>query len=739
MSGGVKRIKKNILNIFESGILDSLSDGVSIQDTSFRIIYQNKVAKDIFGEHYGEYCYRIYEENKEVYKGCPLKKVFRSGKPHRVIKTVKRDNRIHYIEITASPLRDRKGKIIAGIEIVRDITESERLRRELTESEKKFRDLAEESLVGVYLIQDGLFRYVNPKLAEIFGYSVDELIDKKGPLELTHPDDHDIVIDYLNKRLSGEIKSVHYTFRGLRKDKSIIHVEVYGSGTIYNGKPAVVGTLIDITDRIIKEENLKRLSLEFQTLLDTIPDNITLQSRDLRVLWANRGAAKGIGKEVNDLIDRHCYRLWHMRDEPCEVCPVQRAFITGNLERDVVTTPDGRIWDLIANPVKDKDGRVINVLEIGREITEEKKRENLLRQKIEQLSILRTIDSIIASTLDLKTLLYTVTGYVIKELGVDAVDVLILEPHSMYLEFIVGDGFKTKEIEKTRLRIDQGLAGRACMERKTLFIPDLTVSDIQLPPSLRQEGFKAYLAVPLIAKGEVEGVLEVFHRSTIMPDKDFIDFLETIGGQIAIAIDNISMFENLRRKNVELLIAYDTTVEGWANALDLKDKETEGHSRRVTELTLKIARRMGIQGEELINIKRGALLHDIGKIGVPDSILFKPGKLTEEEWEIMKSHPVTGYKLLAPIPFLKDAIDIPYCHHENWDGSGYPRGLKGREIPLSARIFAVVDVWDALRSQRPYRPPWSKEDALRYINDMAGVKFDPEIVKVFMEIIREEF
>ncbi|MCX7796396.1 MAG: PAS domain S-box protein [bacterium] len=199
-------------------------------------------------------------------------------------------------------------------------------------------------------------------------------------------------------------------------------------------------------------------------------------------------------------------------------------------------------------------------------------------------------------------------------------------------------------------------------------------------------------------------------------------------------IQNLKTITELYRK---LEKAYDATIRSWGKILELRDKETEGHTERVVDLTIALAKRLGLKDEEVINIRRGAFLHDIGKLSVPDSILLKPGKLNAEEWEIIKKHPVIAYEALSSIEDLKPTLDIPYCHHENWDGTGYPRGLKGEEIPLSARIFAIADVWDALTSDRPYRPAWSKEEALRYIKEQAGKHFDPKIVEVFLEIIKE--
>lgn len=191
-----------------------------------------------------------------------------------------------------------------------------------------------------------------------------------------------------------------------------------------------------------------------------------------------------------------------------------------------------------------------------------------------------------------------------------------------------------------------------------------------------------------------------------------------------------------REASARLREAYDATLEGWARALELRDHETEGHCRRVTELTLNIARKLGISGD-LQNIYRGALLHDIGKMGIPDKILLKPGPLTEEEREVIRRHPGYAHELLSPISFLQSSMDIPYSHHERWDGKGYPQGLSGEQIPLAARIFSTVDVWDALTSDRPYRKAIPAGEALAYVHEHAGTEFDPQIVKAFESVVGE--
>jgi putative nucleotidyltransferase with HDIG domain len=246
------------------------------------------------------------------------------------------------------------------------------------------------------------------------------------------------------------------------------------------------------------------------------------------------------------------------------------------------------------------------------------------------------------------------------------------------------------------------------------------------------EHIVSYIGVPLLAKGQLVGVLEVLQRSQLSPKLEWLDFLEALAGQAAIAIDSAQLFDGLQRSNADLQIAYDATIEGWSRALDLRDKETEGHSQRVTDLTERLAVSMGTSQEHLVDIRRGALLHDIGKMGVPDRILLKPGPLSADEWVIMRQHPDFAYEMLSPILYLRPALPIPYCHHEKWDGTGYPRGLKGEQIPLAARMFAVVDVWDALRSDRPYRPSWPAEKVREHIREQSGSHFDPAVVAAFL-------
>jgi putative nucleotidyltransferase with HDIG domain len=362
------------------------------------------------------------------------------------------------------------------------------------------------------------------------------------------------------------------------------------------------------------------------------------------------------------------------------------------------------------------------------------------QRRLRQVEALHAIDLAINASLDLRTTLNVLLKHVESLLAADAADILLYYPKLHRFKFSAGRGFRTDEVQRAYVRSGTSFAGRAALERKTVFVSsDLHAqTDADTALIYRKEGFVAYAGVPLIAKGQIKGVLEVYHRSVHRTEPEWLKLLETLAGQAAIAIDNAQLFDNLQQSNIELALAYDATIAGWSRAMDLRDKETEGHTQRVTELTLKLARAMRIGDTELAHIRRGALLHDIGKMGVPDNILLKADQLTDEEWEKMRQHPVWAYEMLSSIRYLQPALDIPYCHHEKWDGTGYPRGLKGEEIPIAARIFAVADVWDAITSDRPYRKGWSEEEALKYIEQQSGIYFDPRVVQEFFRLVYED-
>jgi PAS domain S-box-containing protein/putative nucleotidyltransferase with HDIG domain len=363
-----------------------------------------------------------------------------------------------------------------------------------------------------------------------------------------------------------------------------------------------------------------------------------------------------------------------------------------------------------------------------------------LDQRIKRLSVLHSIDLAIAGSLDFRIVSRVIFDEVVAHAEAGAASLAVLEPHTRELKVVGTWGFSTK-VKDARIPLEDQTASRVIRERKTIHIPDLAKLDEKATSRyqlFKKEGFTSYWGVPLVSKGSVLGVLEVFFRNPRDSNRDWLDFLETLANQTAIALENARLIEEVRTQHDQLLKAYDETIEGWAMALSLKEDETAKHSHRVTWLTVRMAELYGLQGKEPLFVRWGAFLHDIGKIGIPDAILLKPGPLTPSEWKIMKKHPVYAFEMLSKIDYLQKAVDIPYCHHERFDGSGYPRGLRGKEIPLPARFFAVADVWDALTSERPYRKAWSQEDALAHIRAQSGKHFDPQAVELFFEVIAEE-
>ncbi len=399
---------------------------------------------------------------------------------------------------------------------------------------------------------------------------------------------------------------------------------------------------------------------------------------------------------------------------------------------------DGAVFpvELRTYLIKNDRGGKEGMWAIVRDITNRKRSEERMERQLRRLSALHTIDGAISSSFDLRVSLNVLLEQVMEQLDVDAADVLSLHPHLNMLEYAAGRGFRGSEITRLHLRLGEGYAGKSALERRLVSVPNLkkAKSSLNKAELLAGEDFIAYYAVPLIAKGIVKGVLEVFHRSPLKPDSEWINFLETLAGQAAIAIDSAESFDRMNRLNVELSLAYDATIEGWSKSLDLRDKETAGHTQRVTEMALQLASAMGVSEPDLVHVRRGALLHDIGKMSIPDGILLKSDPLTEEEWAVIRQHPQLAYDMLSSNNYLRPALVIPHYHHEKWDGTGYPDGLKGERIPLAARIFAVVDVWDALHSDRPYRPAWKEDEIVEHIRTQTGKHFDPHVVEAFLRL-----
>ncbi|MDF1521738.1 MAG: HD domain-containing protein, partial [Trueperaceae bacterium] len=510
-------------------------------------------------------------------------------------------------------------------------------------------------------------------------------------------------------------------------------------------------------DLWLREEDTRRAiaasEARFKSLVEHSSDVVTVASADGAVRELSASATRILGVDVRG-------HGGHVTDR---VHPDDLVTVRASLERVLAKGRDRAEWR-----VQHADGswRWFDVLSVdlrgdpnvgalvltARDVTERKRDQDAMRaataqietlnerleERLERISVLHHIDRAITSGEDLHATLALALGLVTRTLGVDAAAVLRFAPGGERLEPIASLGFRSPASATAGVTVGEGVAGRVALgERASLDGAARLRTALTRTDLFAGEGFETYDAVPLQAHGERFGVLEVFRRTPLARDANWATSFATLAEQVAIAIDNDEKDRALHATNRQLIEAYDATIEGWAAALDLRDEETQGHSRRVTDLTVRLAQRLGVAGDDLEHIRRGALLHDIGKMGVPDAILSKPGKLDEAEWAAMKRHPTLAHQLLSGTPFLREALNILYGHHEKWDGSGYPRGLAGTDIPLAARIFTVADVFDALTNDRPYRAAWPLDRALAYVREERGRHFDPEVADAFLAMMGE--
>jgi putative nucleotidyltransferase with HDIG domain len=419
-----------------------------------------------------------------------------------------------------------------------------------------------------------------------------------------------------------------------------------------------------------------------------------------------------------------------MTKSPADIYAIQRQFRDVNsLLMNVVDSLSRSGNPIVSTAIQDITRVTQSLLLLEQSVGDQMK----LNQS--QLRALMSVGQVINSSLGLRRVLEEVMDSLISLMHAER-GFLMLREANGELAVQIARGIAHINLDEEAFKVSKTIVHKVVDSGA----PVLTTNAQADPRFDAQMSIAAYqlrsiLCAPLKLKNNLIGVLYVDNRAHagIFKDHD-LELISAFADQAAVAIDSARLFEDLQESHRELEKAYQATLEGWVRALDLRDKETEGHTQRVTILTQRLARSMGIEGDALVHITRGALLHDIGKMAIPDGILLKPGQLTEDERMLIQKHPVYAYEMLSPIAFLIPAIDIPYCHHEKWDGSGYPRGLRGKEIPFAARIFPVVDVWDALTSNRPYRRAMPQYEVRARIKADSGKHFDPVVVDAFMEL-----
>ncbi|HBG05525.1 MAG: hypothetical protein A2075_04555 [Geobacteraceae bacterium GWC2_58_44] len=637
------------------------------------------------------------------------------------------------------------------------LSEKRGMEQSLRNSELRYRRLFESAQDGILIldVETGSISDVNPYLIQMLGYSREEFLEKK----------------LWEVGSFRDVQASRDSFLALQKDQFIrydnlplktksgrlIQVEFVSNVYLVGDEKVIQCNIRDVSDRKRAEaavqakdeaqwsliENLEDLWL----LIKQLPVGVVVHTPDTKIVLCNPEASQILGVASELMLGRDaCDPEWNFQREdgsplPADQHPVNRVIATGATMKSFVMRiarggNGAPTWVLVnAYPQLDQDQALRQVVVTYSDVSDMKGAENVIRRHLEHLTALVEIDRAINFSFDLDLSLTTLLTHLMVQLGIDAADVLLFNPATRTMEYLAGRGFHSKAIEQPREPLGAGEARWGAQDAGIVHLPDLAKGDDKFLGGidLAGEEFVGYFAVPLVAKGEVIGVLEVFQRTQQVHAAEWLDLLKALASKAAIAIDNATLFENLQRSNTELAQAYDATIEGWSRAMELRDNMTEGHTQRVADLTLKLARLFGIGDDQLVQVRWGALLHDIGKMGIPDGILLKQGELTPTEWAVMKKHTVFAYEMLSPIRYLRLALDIPCYHHERWDGTGYPFGLKGEQIPLVARIFAVADVWDALRSDRHYRGSWPVAKVRQHLQVRSGTHFDPQVIKVCLE------
>lgn len=502
------------------------------------------------------------------------------------------------------------------------------------------------------------------------------------------------------------------------------------SGLVFTG---VVMIRPMFEEAIFSGEKIRKTEEKYRELVEQASDGIFIANGEGNYTDVNQAGLDMLGYTRKELLSKTLVDL--VNPDELKQTPIQIEHLMAGktiISERSLLKKDGTFLPVEISAKMLPDGSLQG---ITRDITERKKAEAHMQMQLERLSALNAIDQVITTSLDINMTVSIILSHLLSQLEVKAADVWVLDGSLSKLERLTVEGPFQGEQAELSYSLEDGLAGRVVTSREMMEVGNF--KDIQGKQAewMHQRGLSYYVGLPLLVKSKVQGVLQIYNDQLLTPDEEWFSFLKTLALQTAIAIENTSLFDNLERTNSELVLAYDATLEGWVRALERRDKETEGHTQRVTDLTLNLASFLNIDRGEMADLRRGALLHDIGKMGIPDSILLKEGPLTDEEWVVMQDHTTMAFELLSPIKYLHSSIDIPYAHHEKWDGTGYPRKLKGDTIPLSARIFALVDVWDALTSDRVYRKAWPVEKVVGFFEEQSGKHFDPQLTSVFLEMV----
>ncbi len=660
-------------------------------------------------------------------------------------RVVAKNGHLVWVYDEAVMLHDESGKPLYSHGIMIDITERKLAEVALRESERKYRALFEQSHDAMFILDlHGNHLVANQRAADMLGYTPEEMVGlsfKATSAEIAQSE------DILKRLLGGEqVPLYEHTFRKKNGDLIPVEINVELIRDLYGNPLHIQSAVRDISERKRAEQALRESEEKLRLFIDHAPVALAMLDRQMRYVAVSRRLMTEYNLEDMDIIGRKHYEVFP--DIPERWKEIHRRCLAGEVirsEEDEFIRMDGSVqwlrWEVLPwYTAADEIGGIVIFTE---EISERKRAEMELRRYAQNTAAMYELSQQLLTSSNLDWVYTSAHRAVQKMMPCDSFVISILDSKTHEIEDVyLWDVDKRWPPERYPVS-DPELTVYIISEARPLLVNHWDESHDRLTGATRfgyaDQDTLSVLAVPLFyTNGECFGMISAQAYPPDAYTEEHLKLLATVASQISETIENVHLVSDLQKSNIELFLAYDATIEGWSRAMDLRDKETEGHTQRVTSLTLELARQMGLPEPEIVQIRRGALLHDIGKLGVPDIILLKSDMLTDEEWQVMHKHPQFAYEMLAGIDYLKDALDIPYCHHERWDGKGYPRGLKGKEIPLAARIFAVVDVWDAITTDRPYRNGWSREAAIQHIRSESGKHFDPRVVDNFLALIERE-
>lgn len=687
---------------------DAIGEAVCLLDLEGRILQCNKTMANLLGRPFSEIVGQTYGElvqgTSKLPEFCPLLSM--KEPPRRETMLCPVDSRWH--EVSVDPILDSEGNVTGAVYIITDITELKRAEESLLAAQRRLQFLVSAIPGAIYTCEpsgDYGVTFISDNVTLQLGYEPQQCVeDANFWANRIHPEDAPRVFADLHSRLfqngyhTHEYRFLHQdgTYRWMYDQLKLVRGE--------NGKLLeIVGFWIDITERKLAEEKLRRTIQEKDLILDNMSEHLIYQDLEHRILWANRAAAESLGMTPEQMVGCFCYELWHRRYQPCTGCPAEKARKTGQPQEGESTTPDGRIWQIRTNPVRDGDGNIIAIVEISREITLRKRAEVALKKLSRQHELILKSSEEGIYGLDLEGKAIFINPAAAKMLGWETEDLIGKNLHNV-LHHTKNDG--------TPHRAEECALKGIAVEGKALRVDDEIF--------WKKDGTTfpvEYTAGPICDEsGQISGVVMVFRNIT----------------RRKRAEEELQQSYDKLRKNLE------ETATALSSALEKRDPYTAGHQLRVTQLACAIATEAGLEEGQIEGIRMAGILHDIGKISVPAEILSKPGKLTEIEFSLIKTHPQMGYDILKSIEFPWPVAEIMLQHHERMDGTGYPAGLKGEEIILESRVLAVADVVEAMASHRPYRPALGIEVAMEEISKNKGILYDPEVADACMKLFQEK-